>query len=198
MRFALNEKNEAVVEFLKTRRSTPVLQLAEPGPSRAELEEILTIAARVPDHGKLAPWRFIVYAGTARAEVGEALAEITLADDATAASERLKLERERLTRAPLVVGVISRAAVHPKIPEWEQVMSAGAACYNLVAAANAFGYGATWLSEWYAFDERAFPALGVEAGERLAGFVHIGTRREAPFERVRPALADVVTWRGDL
>ncbi|MBB4121659.1 nitroreductase [Martelella radicis] len=191
-------KNEAVVDFLKTRRSTPVLQLGEPGPGRAELEEMLTIASRVPDHGKLAPWRFIVYAGAARAEVGEALAEITLEGDAEASPERLKLERERLTRAPLVIGVVSRAAIHPKIPEWEQIMSAGAACYNLVAAANALGYGATWLSEWYAFDERAFAALGVEPGERVVGFVHIGTRKEAPFERVRPELGDVVTWRGDI
>nr|WP_272210739.1 nitroreductase [Marinicella sp. W31]MDC2876649.1 nitroreductase [Marinicella sp. W31] len=194
----MNEKNQAVVDFLKSRRSTPVLQLDAPGPGRAELEEILTIAARVPDHGKLAPWRFIVYAGSVRAEVGEALAAIAREDDPDASLERLKLERERLMRAPVVVGVISSAAIHPKIPEWEQIMSAGAACYNLVAAANAFGYGATWLSEWYAFDERAFPVLGVAPGERIVGFVHIGTRTEEPFERVRPALADVVTWRGAL
>ncbi|WP_319520431.1 nitroreductase [uncultured Martelella sp.] len=191
-------KNEAVVDFLKTRRSTPVLKLSEPGPGRAELEEILTIAARVPDHGKLAPWRFIVYAGGARAEVGEALEAITRSDNPDASDARLKLERERLTRAPIVVGVISRAAVHPKIPEWEQIMSSAAACYNLVAAANAFGYGATWLTEWYAFDERSLPALGVEPGERVVGLVHIGTRTEEPFERVRPELSDVVTWRGEL
>ncbi|MET3599315.1 nitroreductase [Martelella mangrovi] len=194
----MNVKNEAVVDFLKTRRSTPVLKLSEPGPGRAELEEILTIAARVPDHGKLAPWRFIVYAGDARAEVGEALEAITRSDNPDASDARLKLERERLTRAPIVVGVISRAAVHPKIPEWEQIMSSAAACYNLVAAANAFGYGATWLTEWYAFDERSLPALGVEPGERVVGLVHIGTRTEEPFERVRPELSDVVTWRGEL
>ncbi|MAU21508.1 MAG: nitroreductase [Martelella sp.] len=193
----MTAKNDTLIDFLKTRRSTPVLQLAAPGPERGEIEEMLTIASRVPDHGKLAPWRFIVFAGAAREEAGEKLAEIMKADDPEASAERLKLERERLTRAPLVIAVVSRAAVHPKIPEWEQVMSAGAVCYNLVVAANAFGYGATWLTEWYAFDERAKPALGLEADEKIAGFIHIGTRTEAPFERVRPALEDIVTWRGE-
>lgn len=194
----MNAKNDTLIDFLKTRRSTPVLQLAAPGPERGEIEEMLTIASRVPDHGKLAPWRFIVFAGAAREEAGEKLADIVKADEPEASAERLKLERERLTRAPLVIAVVSRAAVHPKIPEWEQVMSAGAVCYNLVVAANAFGYGATWLTEWYAFDERAKPALGVEADEKIAGFIHIGTRTEAPFERVRPALEEVVTWRGEV
>ena len=193
----MTAKNDTLIDFLKTRRSTPVLQLAAPGPNRGEIEEMLTIASRVPDHGKLAPWRFIVFAGAVREEAGEKLAEIVKADDPEASPERLKLERERLSRAPLVIAVVSRAAVHPKIPEWEQVMSAGAVCYNLVVAANAFGYGATWLTEWYAFDERAKPALGVEADEKVAGFIHIGTRTEAPFERVRPALEDIVTWRGE-
>lgn len=194
----MTARNDTLIDFLKTRRSTPVLQLAAPGPDRAELEEMLTIAARIPDHGKLAPWRFVVFAGEARAEAGEKLAEIVKADDPEASPERLKLERERLSRAPLVVAVISRAAVHPKIPEWEQVMSAGAVCYNLVVAANAFGYGAVWLSEWYAFDERAKEPLGVKPEEKVAGFIHIGTRTEPPFERVRPELADIVTWRGTL
>ena len=191
-------KNDVVIDFLKTRRSTPVLQLSAPGPDRDSLEAILTIAARVPDHGKLAPWRFIVFAGAAREKVGDALAEIVLADGVDAAEKRIAMERERFTRAPVVVGVISTASVHPKIPEWEQVMSAGAASYNLVAAANAFGYGATWLTEWFAFDERAFPALGVKPGEKVAGFVYIGTRTEPPFERARPELSDIVTWRGEL
>ena len=192
----MTAKNDTLVDFLKTRRSTPVLQLGEPGPAKAEVEEMLTIAARIPDHGKLAPWRFIVFAGAARAEAGEKLADIVKSDDPAVSPERLKLEHERLSRAPLVVAVISQAAVHPKIPEWEQVMSAGAVCYNLVVAANAFGYGATWLTEWYAFDERAKMALGVEPDEKIAGFIHIGTRTEAPFERVRPELQDIVTWRG--
>ena len=193
----MTAKNDTLIDFLKPRRSTPVLQLAAPGPERGEIEEMLTIASRVPDHGKLAPWRFIVFAGAAREQAGEKLADIVKADDPEASAERLKLECERLSRAPLVIAVVSRAAVHPKIPEWEQVMSAGAVCYNLVVAANAFGYGATWLTEWYAFDERAKPALGVEADEKIAGFIHIGTRTEAPFERVRPALEDIVTWRGE-
>ncbi|WP_342343679.1 nitroreductase [Martelella limonii] len=193
----MTAKNETLVDFLKTRRSTPVLQLAEPGPQRQEVEEMLTIASRIPDHGKLAPWRFIVFAGEARHDAGDKLAEIVNSDDPASSPERLQLERDRLARAPLVIAVVSRAAVHPKIPEWEQVMSAGAVCYNLVVAANAFGYGATWLTEWYAFDERATEALGIAPDEKVAGFIHIGTRTEAPFERVRPELSDVVTWQGE-
>ncbi|WP_176083319.1 nitroreductase [Martelella sp. HB161492] len=194
----MSDRNEAVIAFLAARRSTPVLQLAAPGPSREELDTILKLAARVPDHGKLAPWRFVVFAGAAREEVGNGLSALVQAEDPAASEERLALERSRFTRAPLVVGVISRAAVHPKIPVWEQVMSAGATCYNMVLAANALGYGATWLSEWYAFDERAFPLLGVEAEEKVAGFIHIGTRTEPPFERVRPDMDAIVTWRGEV
>ncbi len=186
-----------LVDYLSTRRSIPAFQLGEPGPGTAEIEEMLTLASRVPDHGKLAPWRFIVYRGEERARLSEGLAKLALEAKPDLSEEMIKVENTRLTRAPVVIAVVSTAAPHFKIPEWEQVMSAGAVCLNLLMAANALGYASNWLTEWFAFDERAFALLGVKAGEKVAGFIHIGTPTAAPFERPRPALADIVTWAGE-
>lgn len=155
---------------------------------------MLTIAARVPDHGKLAPWRFVVFSGASRARLGERLAAIA-AEKTPGLSDKLyEVERTRLTRAPVVVMLVSRAAPHPKIPEWEQVLSAGAAGMNLLIAAKALGYSAAWITEWPAYDDAAASLLGVEPQEKIAGFIHIGTPTEPPFERARPELDDVVTW----
>ena len=186
-----------LIDYLSTRRSIPAFQMSAPGPSKSEVEEMLKLASRVPDHGKLAPWRFIVYRGEERQRISEALARIALADKPDLSEEMVKVENTRLTRAPVVIAVVSRAAPHFKIPEWEQVMSAGAVCLNLVMAANAHGFASNWLTEWYAFDERAYPTLGVEPGEKVAGFIHIGTPTGPPTERPRPELAEIVTWVGD-
>lgn len=183
-----------LADYLATRRSTPAFQMRDPGPSRNEIEEILKLTVRVPDHGKIAPWRFIVYSGAKRAEIGEALLKMRLEKEPDLSQELIEVERTRFTRAPVVVGVISTAAPHPKIPEWEQVMSAGAVCLNLLMAANANGYVANWLSEWFAFDETAYPLLGIRPGEKVAGFIHIGSTDFPNTERPRPELADVVTW----
>lgn len=184
-------------DYLATRRSIPAFQMQAPGPTTTEIEEILTLAVRVPDHGKLAPWRFIVYRGEDRARISEELLRLALEAKPELSDEMINVEKSRLMRAPVVIGVISTAAPHFKVPEWEQVMSAGAVCLNLLMAANAYGYCSNWLSEWFAFDDRAFPVLGVKPGERVAGFIHIGTPQVPPTERPRPALADVVTWVGD-
>ncbi|WP_119258250.1 nitroreductase family protein [Shinella zoogloeoides] len=186
-----------LIDYLSTRRSIPAFQMSAPGPSKSEVEEMLKLASRVPDHGKLAPWRFIVYRGEERQRISEALARIALADKPDLSEEMVKVENTRLTRAPVVIAVVSRAAPHFKIPEWEQVMSAGAVCLNLVMAANAHGFASNWLTEWYAFDERAYPILGVEPGEKVAGFIHVGTPTVPPTERPRPELAEIVTWVGD-
>lgn len=183
-----------LADYLATRRSTPAFQMRDPGPSRNEIEEILKLTVRVPDHGKIAPWRFIVYSGAKRAEIGEALLKMRLEKEPDLSQELIEVERTRFTRAPVVIGVISTAAPHPKIPEWEQVMSAGAVCLNLLMAANANGYVANWLSEWFAFDETAYPLLGIRPGEKVAGFIHIGSTDFPNTERPRPELADVVTW----
>jgi len=184
----------ATLELLKTRRSVPPLLLDEPGPDRAQLETILTAASRVPDHGKLAPWRFIVIAGAARDRVGETIAATFAADNPDATPERLAQERARLTHAPVAVAVVSRAGPHVKIPEWEQVLSVGAATMNLVIAANAAGFATSWLTEWFAYDRRVLDVLGLAPSEKLAGFVHIGRAREVPSDRPRPALDEIVTY----
>jgi nitroreductase len=182
-----------LLEYLKTRRSTRVLDLAEPGPSDAQLMEILAIAARVPDHGKLAPWRFIVLAGEGRKRMADTLALKLRAADPPVPEDQIEKEQARLKNSPTVVAVVSRAAKHPKIPEWEQVLSAGAVGMNLLHAAHALGFGAVWLTGPFAYDRGAMDALGLAPHERIAGFVHIGTALQKQEERDRPALANIVT-----
>jgi nitroreductase len=171
------------LQLLKSRRSVKPLELGGPPPTSEQIDMLLAIASRVPDHGKLAPWRFIVFSGEAR-----------LAADAT--QEQLAFERNRLARAPLVIAVVSRAAAHVKIPEWEQELSAGASAMSLVIAAHAMGFAASWITEWYAYDRRVLDALGLAANERIAGFVHIGRPAKPPEERERPKLADIVSYYG--
>jgi nitroreductase len=184
--------NESLFPLL-SRRSVPPRWLGEPGPSAQEIEAVLTAAARVPDHGKLAPWRFILIEGEARQRLGEVLVKAFQADNPGADAQILAAERERFSKAPLVIAVVSRTVPHAKIPEWEQVLSAGAVCMNLLHAATALGYGASWLSGWAAFDRRVLDALGLAPDERIAGYVHIGTATEKPADRDRPNLADLVT-----
>ena len=182
------------LQLLKTRRSIPAQFLAPPAPNEAELRELLTIASRVPDHGKLAPWRFIVFAGEAGRRAGEALAVRFLAREPQAEQSRIEEERNRLARAPLVVSVVSTAAAHPKIPEWEQVLSAGNAAMSLVLGAHALGYAANSTTGWPAYDEEAGRLLGLETGERIVAFIHIGTPTVPAVDRPRPDLADVVSY----
>lgn len=189
-------ENKALKDYLTVRRSIPAFQMREPGPSRAEIEELLRLASRVPDHGKLAPWRFVVYRGEERATIGAELLKLRLAVEPSLSAELIEVEKTRFTRAPVVIAVISKAAPHAKIPEWEQVMSAGAVCLNTLMAANALGYVSNWLTEWFAFDERAYPLLGVQPGEKVAGFIHVGSTDFPAVERPRPDLSETVTWVG--
>ena len=167
--------------------------MAGPGPSPAELETLLTIASRVPDHGKLAPWRFIVFEGAARDRAGRIAATSSLAT-IRRSTRRAAPPNWAVSAAPLVVAVVSRAAPHVKIPEWEQQLSAGAVCMNLEIAANALGYGSTWLTEWCAYDRRFAAAIGLADHERIAGFIHIGRPTVAAEDRPRPAVAEIVTF----
>jgi nitroreductase len=171
------------IDLLKRRRSLAPQFLEGPAPDAATIETLLAIAARVPDHGKLAPWRFVLFEGDARARAGAVIEGLARADDPEMNADRLRVERERLTRAPL----------HFKIPEWEQVMSAGAVCMNLIVAATALGFGACWLTEWYAYDRRFCAAVGLAGDEKFAGLIHIGHATIKPEDRVRPALADIVS-----
>lgn len=181
------------LSLLTTRRSVKPIELDGPAPSASEIDTLLTIASRVPDHGKLTPWRFIVFEGAARAAIGDRIADAFKADRPDATADQIEFERNRLTRAPLVIAVVSRAAPHVKIPEWEQMMSAGAATMNLVTAAHALGYAANWITEWYAYDPRILKAMGLGDHERIAGFVHIGTPLRPPEDRPRPPLSEIMT-----
>lgn len=180
-----------ILEFLNKRRSTPVKNLAEPGPSQGQIQAILQAASRVPDHNKLAPWWFVTFEGEARAKFGEVLRKAYLLEDSEAAPAKLDLEAEKFLRAPLVIAVLSRIK-EGKAPQWEQMLSAGAAAYNLCLAANGMGFATNWLTEWPAFNEEVRRALGCDERDNIAGFIYIGTATEKPEERERPALPDIV------
>ncbi len=181
------------LELLSTRRSAPAASLAEPGPSGEELDSLLKIASRVPDHGKLVPWRYILFEGEARHRAGGIIADVYAKAHPEADAAKLDIERKRLALAPLVIAVVCRAGPHEKIPEWEQVMTCGAVCMNLTIAANALGFATVWLFEWYAYDPAVLALLGLSPSETIAGFIHIG-RPPAPREdRPRPVIADIVT-----
>ena len=185
-----------VIDLLLTRPSVSANSLGEPGPSLVELELILRAGSRVPDHKKLVPWRFLLFQGEAREAFGQVLAEVCAAEEKDPSAFRLETEAKRFLRAPLVIAVISRVVKNPAAPEWEQVLSAGAACQNLILAATALGYGAQWITEWYGYSAGVRKALALAENERVAGFIYVGTTKEKPDERERPALADIVTtWR---
>lgn len=185
----------ALRDYLLTRRSIGMAFLQEPGPNPQELEQILTIATRVPDHGKITPWRLILIAGENRARAGAALAEIARRNRPDIDEASLEIERRRFLPAPLTIGVLSSPQAHPKVPEFEQLLSAGNVAFNLQHAAFALGFAASWVTQWYAFDPAASAMLGARAGERFVGFVNIGTPSAAIEDRPRPALEDIVsTW----
>lgn len=186
-------RSPETVDLLLTRRSAKALTMVEPGPNEDELQTILTAGARVPDHGKLAPWRFIVFKGEARAAFGAELARIYAAVQPGATEDQIGFEANRLTRAPVVVAVVSRVTPGIKIPEWEQVLSAGAVCQNMLVAATALGFGAQWLTEWYAFDPQVNALLGLQENEKVAGFIYLGSESVAKDERPRPVLADITS-----
>jgi len=181
------------IDLLKIRRSVKPREMEGPGPSPVELETILTIGARVPDHGKLTPWRFIVFEGDARVRAGEVIAKVFARKNPQATSAEIDVEKRRLTDAPLVIGVVSFTKPHPKVPPWEQEMSAGASAMNIVTAATALGYGACWLSGWFSFDRDVLTGLGLKTDEKLAGFIHIGSVSKPSEDRPRPVLSDIVT-----
>ena len=181
------------ISLLKRRRSIPPPLMTGPGPTADDLATILTVASRVPDHGKLAPWRFVIFDGRARERAGRLALEIRLKDKPDLDESARAEEQMRFARAPLVVAVVSRAAPHPKIPEWEQVLSAGAVCMNMIVAARALGFSATWLTGWTAYDARFRAAIGLAEHERIAGFIHIGKAVAAIEDRPRPPLAEIMT-----
>ena len=188
----------ALRDYLLTRRSVGMAFLKEPGPDAGELDQILTIGTRVPDHGKITPWRLVIIEGEARVAAGEKLAEIAARQNRAVDEAGLDIERGRFLPAPLTVVVISSPQEHPKVPKLEQLLSAGNVAFNLLHGASALGFAATWVTRWYAFDAEAAQMLGARAGEQIVGFVHIGTPTATIEDRPRPALADIVSrWNAD-
>lgn len=189
-------KNPELVDYFLKRRSVTLPFLAEPAPSADELGTILTIASRVPDHGKLVPWRMITYSGDQRVEVGARLGEVAKANNPNISDVQLEIERNQFLPAPITIGVLSATKMHPKVPEFEQLISAGCVAFNLVHAAFALGFGAHWVTRWFAYDHAAAAMLGAKEDERFVAFVHIGTPTARMDERARPELADVVSaWQ---
>ncbi|WP_366655418.1 nitroreductase [Fodinicurvata sp. EGI_FJ10296] len=192
-------ENEAVLSFLEARRSVMVRDMVEPGPDAASLDRILKVATRVPDHGKLTPWRIKILHRAGQEALGARLGEIFKRDYPAANENKIAVEAERMTRAPLVLAVVSTPDVnHPKIPVQEQLLSAGLVCYNILCAALAMGYAAQWITEWPAYSPDVVAHLGHNPEtDRIVGFVYLGTAREQPTERPRPAVEDVArVWEG--
>jgi nitroreductase len=187
----------ALRDYLKTRRSVGIGFLKDPGPTPAELDEILQIGTRVPDHGKFVPWRLIVIEGDARARAGERLAAIQKARRPDIDEASLDIERKQFLPAPVTIGVLLSPKPNPKAPEMEQLLSAGNVCFNLSHAAFALGFAASWTNKWYGFDTEAQQMLGARGGERFVGFIHIGTPTTVIEDRDRPDLGKIVTrWQG--
>ena len=182
-----------VLNTLLTRRSVLAANMTEPGPNKEQLQIILEAGHRVPDHGKIGPWRFIVFQNEAREAFGEILRNRFQEIDTEATDKLLNFETQRFMRAPLIIAVISSPVEH-KVPEWEQVLAAGAVCQNILLAASALGYCSQWLTEWYAFDEKIAAELGLGEKEKVAGYIYIGTAKEPPKERARPSLADRMSY----
>lgn len=186
--------NTALTDFLLTRRSVCAKDLCEPGPNEDQLELILRAAHRVPDHGKIGPWRFIVFQGDAREKFGGKLKRRFEKKNDDVSNKLLEFEGNRFLRAPIVIAVISSPVEHPKVPEWEQVLSAGAVCQNILLASQALGFGAQWLTEWYAFDKAIAKKLSLTSVEKIAGFIYIGSYADTPEERVRPDLNERIRY----
>lgn len=179
------------IDLLLSRRSGSAKAMKEPGPSPKQLAQILQAGSRAPDHGKLFPWRFIVFEGKGRERAGDILAQVMEAEGER--DKQVEEERGRFLRAPVVIGVISAAREQHKIPVWEQELSAGAVCQNILIAATALGFVGNWLSEWYAYHPIVKQTLGLKAGERIAGFIYIGTPKDELEERPRPDMDAIVS-----
>ena len=188
---AFNHPAPHALDLLLTRRSGSEKAMEGPGPSKKQIEDILRAGARAPDHGKLFPWRFIVFEGKGRQRMGDILAEVMEAEGERA--KQVEEERNRFLRAPLVIGVISAAREQHKIPVWEQELSAGAVCQNILIAAAALGFVGNWLTEWYAYHPAVKAKMGLQPGERVAGFIYIGTAKDELEERPRPEMEKIVS-----
>lgn len=197
--FPLPTHRPELIDFLSTRRSNLAKSMAGPGPDPQTRNKILEIGARVPDHRKLSPWRFVIFEGQSRSDFGQYIASAFMTENPKANSDRAMFEGARLTRAPLVIAVISSPVTCPRgTPKWEQELTSGIVCYNLCLAAQAHGFGAQWLTEWYAYDTSVKAALGAQDGEHVSGYVYIGTPTAQALPRTRPSVENVTEFWGNL
>ena len=184
----------SAIELLRRRRSVVVKNMCEPGPSAEEMEQILDAGLRVPDHGKIGPWRLQVLNKAAQAMLGDVLAQEFSGRVPDANEKQIEFERDRPQRAPVLIVVSSNVNREHSVPEFEQLLSCGAVCMNLLNAATALGYASQWLSEWPAYNNTVKQALGVAEDQHIVGFVYIGSASESPSERVRPGIDTVVSY----
>jgi len=182
-----------LLNMLDQRRSTPSRMLHGPGPEAIEVRQMLVSALRVPDHGKLTPWRFLRIQGDSRLALGKLLAQRAVEIDPNAPIAAIEKDRARFSYAPLIITVIARLTKDHKVPEQEQILSGGAVCFALLQAAQGLGYGAQWLTGWAAYDPVITSTLGVGENECILGFIHIGNASEPAPERDRPNLEDLLS-----
>ena len=193
LELSVTNRSQETLELLMLRRSLTVKDMVHPGPSEEQLKQILEIGSRVPDHKKQVPWRFLTFEKNTRKKFGKILRAIFAKNYPKTNEKMLDFEENRFLRAPLVIAVISTADKdNPKVPEWEQILTAGAVCQNILIASNAMGYASQWLTEWYAYDKVVLKDLNLNPNERIAGFIYIGTASKQPKERGRPDLANLV------
>lgn len=194
-RLSASNPSVETLDLLMVRRSLTVKDMTGPGPNEDQIAQLLTIGSRVPDHKKQVPWRYLVINGDSRAKLGKILRRVFEKNNPETDSTILDFEENRFMRAPLIITVISNASPeNPKVPEWEQILSAGAVCQNILIAANAMGFAAQWLSEWYAYDEQVLAELDMSDDERVAGFIYIGNAGKDPAERGRPDINEITTF----
>ena len=189
-------KNKHVIDFLKKRRSLVVKKMMVGRVIKKDLNTILEIGTRVPDHGALKPWRIVIIQGGKRKYLDEQILLKEFKKSNKEATEKaLLIEGKRFQRAHTIIAVLSSPVFHKKIPEWEQVLSAGAVCSNLLYAAQGLGYAAQWLTEWYAYNKKLIKAIGGNVSkEKIAGFIYIGKKVLQPKERTRPNLKEIVNY----
>ena len=193
LELSVAKRSQETLELLMLRRSLTVKDMVHPGPNEEQLKQILKIGSRVPDHKKQVPWRFLTFEKSIRGKFGKILRTIFAKNNPKTNEKILDFEENRFLRAPLVIAVISTADKdNPKVPEWEQILTAGAVCQNILIASNAMGYASQWLTEWYAYDKVVLKELNLNPNERIAGFIYIGTASKQPKERGRPDLANLV------
>ena len=187
----LNIPAPQTLTLLLSRRSGSAKTMKGPGPGDDQIRTLIQAATRVPDHGKLAPWRFLIFKDEARSQFGELLVRALKVSEPDAGVERIAQERVRFLRAPVVIGAVSRVREGIPIPEWEQILSAGAACQTLCIAAHAMGFVANWITEWYAYHPTVREGLGLKSGERMAGFIYLGHAAEPLADRPRPSFETI-------